>query len=86
MFYIASFLYQFFSLSFTFASVPARVILNNRYPARGVYRGVARGGGASSEGGHLLGRLFWAPPGVNYLDTGTLQDTGHLLGGGLQPS
>ncbi len=30
------------SLSFAFASVHARVILNNRYPARGVYRG---GGG-----------------------------------------
>ncbi len=35
-----------------------------------------------NRGGHLLGRSFRAPPGgVSYLDSGTLQDTGHLLGG-----
>ncbi len=28
-----------------------------------------------------VGRLFRAPPGVNYLDTGTLQAVGHLFGG-----
>ncbi len=32
-----------FSLSFTFASVPARVVLNNRYPARGVPAGYTAG-------------------------------------------
>ncbi len=34
-------------------------------------------------GGHLLGCSFRAPPqgGVSYLDTCTLQDTDHLLGG-----
>ncbi len=37
-----------FSLSFTFASVSARVILNNRYPARGVPAGYTAGLGAPS--------------------------------------
>ncbi len=38
-----------------------------------------------NRGGHLLGHSFRAPPGggVSYLDTGTLQAAGHLLGGGL---
>jgi hypothetical protein len=36
-----------------------------------------------NKGGHLLGHSIQAPPGVRFLDTGTLQDTGHLLGGGV---
>ncbi len=33
--------------------------------------------------GHLLGRSFWAPPRVSYLEMDTLQDASHFLGGGV---
>jgi hypothetical protein len=55
MFYIASFCISF-SFSFTFASVPARVILNNRYTARWVPAGYTAG--LPTGVGHPQGYFF----------------------------